>query len=327
MWIGTEIKKREFENMEISLTVLQQVGVMFVLIGVGAASYKLKLMDVPTSARLSSFLMFIVNPIVVINAYTMKFEPQLAKNLGIAFVLAIISHIIAIVIGYIFIHDKKGEKGSAAIERFSAIYTNCGFMALPLMNALFGAEGVFYASAYMTVFNLLSWTHGYVMISGKLDKRIIKKAFFSPVVISVFVGLFIFFLQIPMSTILGDSIKHMASLNTPLAMLVTGITLASSGFLKAFTTKRYYYVVLVGNVIFPLITAALYVFLPVQSDIVMVNLIAVACPSAVSTLLFANDLKKDVKQASNILALSSVVCVLTIPLTVLFYQFLLGIVK
>lgn len=311
--------------MELALTVLNQVLVMFVLIVIGAGCFKLKIINQQTSAQLTTLLLYIVNPLVIINSYNMPFDKTLAKNLIIAFGLGVISHLLAMVIAYIFVRVKD-DKGKVAIERFSVIYTNCGFMALPLINALFGSEGVFYASAYMTVFNLLSWTHGYMMMAGKVDKAAFKKAFLSPVVISVFVGLIIFFAQIRLPLVIGDSVRHIALLNTPIAMIVTGVSLASGNVLKAFTSLRYYYVVFVSNVLVPLAAIAIYLFLPIAPNIIMVNLVAIACPCAVTTLLFTTKLGKDVAHATNILTLSNVTCVVTIPLIIFLYQALLTLV-
>ena len=67
----------------------------------------------------------------------------------------------------------KKEGKDTAIERFSSVYSNCGFMGIPLVNAMFGSEGVFYLTAFITVFNILAWTHGIIIISGeKISDRL-----------------------------------------------------------------------------------------------------------------------------------------------------------
>lgn len=306
--------------MELSSTVFSQVLVMFLLIALGALCLKLKILSIRTSKQLTTLLLYVVNPLVVINAYNMPFETRLAKNLVIAFLLAILSHLAAMGVSYIAIRSKNNN--NASIERFSIIYTNCGFMALPLIGALFGTEGVFYASAYITVFNLFSWTHGRVSMQGKSVPLNIKAVLFSPVIIAVFIGLILFFSGIRLPYIVSEAVKHVSSLNTPLAMLVTGITLMSGNIIKAFTSLRQYYVVILGNVVVPLICAVIYLFLPIDHNIILVNLVAVACPCAVTTLLFSTSLKKDVSYASNILLLSNIISIASIPLIVMLFQFL-----
>lgn len=297
---------------------------MFVLILLGVFCFKKKILTDSASKHMTDLLLYVVNPLVVINAYNMPFNPELATNLGMAFLLGIISHLIAMAVAYITVRS-KGNNENAAIERFSIIYTNCGFMALPLINAMFGSEGVFYASAYMTVFNLLSWTHGYITISKKADKAAIIKAFTSPVVISVAVGLILFFCQIRLPLVIADSVAHMASLNTPIAMLITGVSLAQTNIIKAFKTPRLYYIVFVANLLVPLIASCVYLFLPINQSIILINLVAVACPCAVTTLLFSTRLGKNVTHATNLLTVSNVSCVITIPLVIFIYQLVSGL--
>lgn len=305
--------------MELSFTVLNQVLVMFILIIIGYIAFKLKLVDITGNRQMTNILLYIIAPLVIIDAYQMKYNQTLATNLLIAFGLGVVSHLIAIGISYLFVR-KKGNEANAPIERFAIIYSNCGFMALPLVSALFGAEGVFYASAYMTIFNLLSWTHGYIMMSGKADKSTLKSAFLSPVILSVGVGLLLFFLKIPLPDVVKTSVSYMASLNTPLAMLVTGINLAQTDIFSAFKQLRCYYVMFLSCLLVPITAICVYLFLPLPQNIVLVNLVSTACPCAVTTILFSTKFGRDSAYASKILTLSNITSIVTIPLIVFLYQ-------
>ncbi len=307
--------------MELSLTVLNQVLVMFVLIIIGYIGFKTKLVDVTGNRQMTNVLLYIVAPLVIIDAYQMEYNDTLASNLLIAFALGVASHIIAIAVSYILI-KKKGNEEKAPIERFAVIYSNCGFMALPLVSALFGAEGVFYASAYMTIFNLLSWTHGYILMSGKADKKTIKSALLSPVILSVGVGMLIFFLKIPIPSVLKTSASYIAAVNTPLAMIVTGVSLAQTNIFSAFKQIRCYYIVFLSCILVPLIAMSIYLFLPLPTNLILVNLVSTACPCAVTTILFSTKFGLDSSYASKILTLSNITSIITIPAIVFIYQFL-----
>ncbi|MEG2429605.1 MAG: AEC family transporter, partial [Oscillospiraceae bacterium] len=199
-------------------------------------------------------------------------------------------------------------------------------MALPLIFALFKSEGVFYASAYMAIFNLFSWTHGYISMSGKSDKKSLQKAFFSPVVISVVIGLILFFCNIKLPSVIATSVSAMASLNTPLAMIVTGVSLAQSNIKEAFSTARCYYIVFLMNIVVPVVALLCYSFLPIDQNIVIVNLISTACPCAVTTLLFATKFNREPAYASNLLTLSNVTCIATIPLIILLHNLITSLI-
>lgn len=311
--------------MELSLTVLNQVLVMFFLIAIGFIGFKTKLISEFGNRQLTTVLLYIVAPLVILDAYQMKYNDTLATNLLIAFALGFVSHIIAIIISYLLVTKKSGESRTP-IERFAVIYSNCGFMALPIVSALFGAEGVFYASAYMTVFNLLSWTHGYITMSGTADKQTIKSAFLSPVIISVGVGLLIFFLKIPIPTIFKTGFSYVAGVNTPLAMLVTGASLAQTNIFSAFKHLRCYYIAFLSLLLVPFCAMCVYLLLPLPANLVLVNLVATACPCAVTTILFATKFELDSTYASKLLTLSTLCSVVTIPAVIFTYQLLSALI-
>ena len=298
---------------------------MFVMIAIGYIAFKAKLVNDLGNRQMTNLLLYVISPLVIIDAYQMEYNDTLATNLLIAFGLAIISHLIAILISTLFI-KKKGNEQKAPIERFAIVYSNCGFMALPLVSALFGSEGVFYASAYMTIFNLLSWSHGYILMAGKADKDTIKKIVFSPVILSVGAGLLIFFLQIPIPSVFTSSFSFMAGVNTPLAMVITGVSLAQNNILAAFKQIRCYYVMVLSCIIVPITAMCVYLFLPLPTNIILVNLVSTACPCAVTTILFSTKFELDSAYATQIFTLCTLTSVVTIPLIVLLYQSLATLV-
>ena len=106
----------------------------------------------------------LVNPILIIMVYQTDYDPILVKLFS--FVAAFISHILAILVSKLLFRDK--EDPNNMINQFAAVYSNCGFIGIPLINSVLGSEGVFYLTAYMTVFNILTWTHGLSLMKGSL---------------------------------------------------------------------------------------------------------------------------------------------------------------
>ena len=129
----------------------------------------------------------IVTPVIIVHAYLEEeYDSRLVVNLLLTFVLAAASYVIAILISMLCFRGKSVGK-LAPIERFSATYSNCGFMGIPLASALFGAEGVFYVTAFLTIFFLFSWTHGVMQLTQTKDFKKALKVLRSPTVIdSVF---------------------------------------------------------------------------------------------------------------------------------------------
>lgn len=312
--------------MNVFGTVLFQVIVMLLLIGAGYLCFKIGLCDAKGQKQMTSVLLYLVTPAVILVSYDIPYRPELAQNLAIAFLLAVVNHLLAMGVGYLCIR-KKGNEDRAPVERFAVIYSNCGFMALPLVNALYGSEGVFYASAYIIIFQLLSWTHGYAMMAGKLTGEAWRKVLLSPAILAVGVGMVLFVTPLTLPDVVSEALGHLSSLNTPLAMLILGFGLGQTNLLKVLKTGRLYYVSALSLLAVPLLVTLCYLFLPLPPMVVAVNLVAAACPCATVTLLFATLLNRDEGHAAGILAICNLGCVLTIPLVLTLSEFLIQLVK
>lgn len=308
--------------MEISAQVFNEVLVMMLLAAAGFICNRSGLLSDDSERPLSNLLLMVVLPALVIQSYQRDYRPELAKGLLIAFGLAVISHAVGIIISYIFIR-KKGNAKNAGIERFSAIYSNCGFIAIPLIGAVIGSEGVFYAIAYVTVFNILSWTHGAFMISENRNFSSALKMLFSPMIISIAASMLMFFFNIKLPGVINETVGFIADLNTPLAMIVTGICISKAGIFKTLSCPRAYYVSFLRLILIPAATILLLKLLPVSYNIAMANIIASSCSSAVSVILFAGKYGKNSAYASQLVAISTILSLATIPLSVWFAQLIL----
>lgn len=320
--------------MDSALIIAFQAAVMFILLFVGYFLYKAKMMSDETTKQLSAILLTIVNPVIIFNSYMMDFNTELLAGLGISLLLSALAHVVLIIGANIAV--RKGRP-NYEIDRFATIYCNCGFMGIPLINATFGSEGVFYLTGFITMFNLFMWTHGTLLMSGQKSQsfRETSKAFVkvlvSPAIISILVGLVFFFLGLRVPSIIQTPLDYIGSLNTPLAMLVSGATIAKAGLLRGFRCGRNYYIQIVKLLAIPaLLTLAFVPLAKLGVSMMLINtvLIAAAAPTASATIMFSYRHGKDEDYASGHFALSTISSMLTMPLVLLLsavYAGLLGI--
>lgn len=305
--------------------VLTQVFIMALLIFVGILSYKFKFVDNKTSDGMSSILINIVTPAVILQSYLkQQFETQLLKGLLIAFLLAIISHVIALIIGQFLVKNPNSDKQD--IEKISIVFTNCGFMGIPLVQSIFGDIGVFYLTAYITVMNILTWTIGIMTVEGKKDKKFIINCFKSPTIISIFTGIALYLMRINFDTsstpgyVISSIFSYIANLNTPLAMIIAGTTIAQANFKKAVTNRRIYFITFLKLILIPLIAVILYAALPFDKTIIGVTLIATASPTAAICTILAVRYNKEPIYASEIFAVTTALLFITLPIMMQCYN-------
>lgn len=321
-------KKKECLGVVLSVSsyvsvILNQVLLMLILVVAGFISFKTRIITTEGNKHLSNLLVLLVNPVVIFVSYQRDFSPDLLVGLAEAFGLSLLGFGIAMVVAYLCL--RKGGKFDEVIERFSVIYSNCGFMGIPLVMAMLGTEGVFYLTAVMTAFNLLVWTHGMIMFTGagQFNIKGLLRALCSPAILAVPVGLACFLLQWRVPQVLYEALEYVSNMNTPLAMLIAGATVAQTNLLKAFARGRIYYVSVLKLLVAPiLIVLALSIF-PLPQIVLLTVAVAMASPTATMGTLFAIRYERNAVYASELFAVTTILSAISLPLVVYIAERLL----
>ncbi|MBQ8727127.1 MAG: AEC family transporter [Oscillospiraceae bacterium] len=312
----------------MAFNVFIQVAVMFLIMSIGILCYKKKMISENTGAELSKFLLMIVNPCVILHAFQIEYKPELANGLIISVLLAIISNTLGVVVATLLIR-KNPERKEYIVERFAIVFSNCGFMGIPLIQAVVGDIGVFYASTYVAVFNFFTWTYGVSIMKGKMSVKDILKVLTSAPIISIVVGIAIFLFSIKLPVIVAKPIEFISSLNTPLAMIVTGIYLARTNIKSALKNIRIFVISAIRLIVVPAIMLIVFAFIGAENEIftslLVANMIATACPTASSTLMMSRMFERNAEYASMIITVSTLFSILTIPVVMMVFDKLSGI--
>ena len=306
--------------MNSAQIVLYQIVVMFILILLGFFLWKRKIFTRRGCNQLSELVLTVVCPVLIFTSFQKELEPRLIKGLLISFGLSVISHIVSIALGIIFCGKQRDADGS--VERFAAAYSNCAFMGIPLIEAVYGTDGIFYLTAYIAVFNLLTWTHGVMSMTERLNFRSAVNALKAPAVIATALGLAFFFLQIRLPGIIMQPLNYISSLNTPLAMLISGMTIARSDILAALKKPGIYLAGFLKLIAAPLLVALIMAPMPIDPVIADTIIISTACPTATMTIMFAARYGKNSVYAAEIFAVSTIASAVTIPLVLLISSLL-----
>ena len=302
-------------------TILNQTIIMLILILVGVLCAKTKLISEESNKDLSKFVLQVVNPVVIFVSYQCDYRAELARNLLLTFFIAIAAMALLILLSYLFVRKKEGREFE--IERFSSVYSNCGFMGIPLVNAIYHEEGVFYLTAFITVFNIIVWTHGVILISGQKDIRQVVKVFYSPTIISIVLGLITFFAQIRLPATALTALGYIKEVNTPMAMIVSGVTIAATNVPALLKKVRVYYVCLLKLLVLPIILAVpLSMLSGIDETVRMTVLIAASAPPAAMCTLMSIRYGKNSIYSSEIFTAGTVLSVVTLPLVVKFTEYL-----
>ena len=302
----------------MGLIVLKKITGMFLILFLGVLCYRKNFFDDNMISKLSGFLLTVVNPLVIFVSYQIEYDPALLRNLLITLALAGGSFAVQIITVHLIVPQKGNA--DADIERLSTIYGNCGFIGIPLINSLYGREGVFYMTAYLTMFYLFFWTHGVIIMAGKTDIKTTLKKLLSPAIIGVMLGLVCFVAKIRFPEVIISPMDSVGSMNTPLAMLVAGATLAQSDVSSCFGKRRTYWVTFLKLILTPLIVIVILLPFHVALEIAVTLIIAAGCPVGACCTMFALKYKNDGRYASSLFVVSTLFSVITIPLLILLTE-------
>ena len=300
------------------ILIFEQLVKMFFILLLAFLCYRIGLVNQEGNKSISNILLMVVNPILIITIYQTEYEPGLVRGLLLSFLAAAVVHILGIVVSTVFIRPGSGP--DYLLERFSAMYSNCGFIGIPLIGSVLGDIGVFYLSAYMTIFNLFTWTHGVILMEKKCSVKNIVQGLLSPMFIATLAAIALFFLKIKIPIVLLDSMNYIADMNTPLAMMVAGFSVAQADIGKMCRNLRLYYVSAVKLFLFPLCMIPVFLLLPLPQEVSITMLIAAACPAATTGTMMAIRYRQNYTYASEIFALSTALSVISMPAVVLIAE-------
>lgn len=298
--------------MDIIVTVLGQIGMMFVLMLIGFFMYRRKMVDDHGVSQMSNLLLWVVNPLVMLTRYQMEFSMEKLIQLGWSLVLGFCVLGLGIVLSKVF--ARKDQR----IDQFALTFPNAGFMGIPLIQGLLGGDSIFYLSAYLTCFGILSYTYGIYLVTGDKKDVSFERVARNPAIIAVLLGLLIFVSPVKLPNFVYRACDSVGSMNTPLAMIVLGTYVAKSKIIELFNDKHTYYVCFIKLLVIPIITCLIFKFIPESlEEVRMVMYITSTTPVGVTIPMFSQKYGGDYVYGARIVGLSTILSLLTIPLMVL----------
>lgn len=300
--------------MDIS-ALYTQIIVMFLLIGVGAICYKYKLVTDAGSGQMSALLINFAGPAIIIHSFCREFDREMLGKLIVSFILSML--LLAISIGIATLVFRK-DSPDYADKRMCVIFSNNGFMALPLLQALYGDDGVFIGSINIVATNIVIWTFGVWLLTRAGNRGKVRlswqKILLNPGTIGFFIGLAIFLTSTTLPAVLDEPITFLGNLNTPLAMIVLGVYLAQSNLLDILKDRSMYLVCLFRLLVIPFLTILIMWILSIDSDVANVLIISIATPCAVASSMFAQLYGTNYRYSGRMIAFSTLLSAITMPM-------------
>ncbi len=302
-------------------TAFIKVFVMVIMMAVGWIAAKTGTLTEEGSKDLTKILLNIVTPCLIVDSF-LSISPG-AISVGSMLQAVIISFMaigIAILISMMLF--RREVESRKTVLRFEVIFSNAGFMGLPLVQSIVGDGGAVFASFFVAVFNFLCWTYGYSLMNhGKKIK--IWRLICNPGTIGIAIGLPLYLLNISLPSVLQVPLQGFSDLNTPLAMLVVGGYIAKMRVKDFLSDKNVFLAVTARLLLAPMAFVGVLCLIRPEYDLFLSTVIQASAPSAANGALFAAMYGQDAKLASKTVAMATLFSVVTIPIITSLVQLLL----
>lgn len=300
------------------MLLLEQMVVLFLLMGVGFYCYKKGIITDESSRKLSAIVVNIANPALILTGCMGedKIEGrELLITAGIAAAIYVLLLLLAIVIPKLLGIEEKSRGAYQAMTVFS----NIGFMGFPVISALYGSGALLYASLFTIPYNILIYTYGVASVSGEKKKGSFKESF--PVsrilnvgVIACIITIVVYLLQLPVPSVIKATTLHLSNLTAPLSMMVIGASLVTMDLKKLFTDVKLLIFSAIKLLVIP-VAGMLLIRQFVDNGIICgVCMVMLSTPVGSMTAMLAQQYDGDYEMASKGVALTTVLSVATMPL-------------
>ncbi len=301
---------------------LNQILILFLLIGVGYFARRIKILNDTSVSSLSKFLLHICIPAMIVYSMQIPFTSDVLQK-GEYMVLAAFAYYgIAFLVAWfapILMRAKKEEYG---VFRFMIMFSNSMFMGFPILSMLYGQDVIFYAAIFNIPFTLLTYSVGIWILTsheksnGKISfnpKLLLNAAFLSTIV-----GLIFFITSFSIPDPIYSSLELLNNVTTPLSLVVTGGFLAQLKFSSIFRNVRQYIVAAIRLLGMPVI--CFVIFSQFIDDPLVLGIIVVTAgmPAAVNTVMLAEEHKAHPDIAAQGICISTLLCLITLPLIAMF---------
>ncbi|NLO35894.1 MAG: AEC family transporter [Clostridiaceae bacterium] len=304
-----------------ALLVGNQVLILFLLIFVGLAARRFHLLDEQGVHQLTNLLLVIITPTVIILSFQTPFERTLLLGILIAAGFAVLTHVVGAVAGRIcFRHQPDGRR---RVLSYAVVFSNCGFMCLPLLDAVLGSRGIFYGSVYIAVFNIAQWTYGIILMAGRQQEIKLRRALLNPGTVALLIGLPLFLAGIRLPALPTRVLEYVAAVNSPVAMFIIGAQMASVSLHRITGPGSFSLAVALRLLVVPLVMLLGLLLIPLDRVLALSILIPAAAPAAAATAIFAGRYKQDTTLATQLVTVTTFLSILTMPLLILVHDLLI----
>lgn len=296
---------------------------VFIMLIPGVIFAKAKVLSEEQIHGVSAIVVNLTWPCLVIHSLQMEFSAEVLVNSGFVIAGMIFIMIAAWMLALPTKKLARLERAMYPLFVYMLIFSNTGFMGIPVAQALYGQEGVFYIALADSLSDLFVFTVGIMLMQRASGKTLETnyKEILSPGLGAIVIGILLFLGNVTLPSMIGAPVQAIGSATTPLAMLIVGFQLGRMELRTLFLEKGNYLLPAIKLLVLPLLAIGILKLLTDDITLFMKIIVLIAAlPSATCSIIFAEKYQSDVDYVTKGVVLSTTLSVLTLPLIAIFLE-------
>ncbi len=299
--------------------LLEMQGMMFLMVLIGMFLTKRGMITEAGRKSLTDITINLLIPCNMLAAFLQADHSMMGQMLTVMLVSLMIQ-IVQFTLSKILFRGM--EEGKKSVMRYGTMVSNAGFLGNPMVEGMYGPDGLRLASVFLVPVRLFYWTVGLACFVKVDKKNVIKTALTHPCILSVLIGLLYMFFPIPLPTFLTRTITSFSSAMTPVTMLIIGTILAEVDLRTIFSKETIWMSVLRLFVLPGLVLVGVKLA-GLPHLMASVSVILIAMPVATTTAILAARYDRDYQFATKTVVLSTILSLFTIPIWSLVVEWVL----
>ena len=296
-----------------------RLGAIGLILVLGFILGKKKLISTDTNKQITNLLLTVFMPASLFAAFPSEYDESSLNLFFAGLVAGIIIMLMLILISKI-IFNKYWFKGGLRFEsQFALIFNNATFLGYPIVVNTFGSSGVIAYCGFIIAFNIALFSYGIWLFEHKISPKLLKNIITNPNIIAVLLGMVLFLANIRLPDFISDAVGFVGGATTPLSIICIGFMLSRADFKSIFGKWRLVVVALTQLILGPVTTFLLLTWLKFPSEVISVCTLIQALPTATSLGLFATEYGGNNIEASELVAISTLLSVVTMPIMVMLF--------
>ena len=285
-------------------------GMLFLFMALGVVVTKLGILTDAGRRSMTDLIIHVILPCNIIISFYVEMSFDVLLKTGKIFVLAFGIQIMQLLLSKVLYPHVAGKRRK--VMEYGTICSNAGYLGNPVVEGLYGADGLLYASVYLIPARLFLWSAGLMCFTQADKKDVVKNLLKHPCIIAVEIGFLLMLSQIPLPGLLEKSLRSVGGCTTVLSMMTIGAVIAGAD-MKTLISRDNLYYCFVRLVLVPGLVLAGGILLHVDSLLLGISVVLAGMPAGATTTLLAAKYDGDADFASKCTVLSTLLSLVTVP--------------